>query len=229
MEMMQLEMFMRVVEEGSVQKAAAAVRRTQPAVSIALKKLTDEFGAPLFQRAHKRDFRLSPAGEILYEYATRIIGLRDEARAAIKEEQNRCVARFSVGVCGEAALQRFPRMAKLFQRQFPGVELEMRSGAQDNLLRELSDRKIALLLLSRPLEGRPDASGLAIRQLPACASQADVWIVRSQRGQSHLAAKFEQAAAVPLPGESLRRRPMRARAGLRAFLEEKRVPQEAVV
>ena len=39
MELMQLEMFVAVIEERSVQKAADRVCRTQPAVSIALRKL----------------------------------------------------------------------------------------------------------------------------------------------------------------------------------------------
>lgn len=197
MEMMQLEMFVRVAEERSVQKAATIVHRTQPAVSIALRKLTGEIGVPLFSRAHKRDFRLTQAGEVLYEYATRIIGLRDEAHAALKEEQNGCSACLAVGVNGAAALHRFPRMAKLFQRQFPNVRIEMKCDAPENLLRELSERRVDLLLLSHPPENLPGDSGLATELLPASASQANVYIVRRQRGQSHLAGQFERTAAVP--------------------------------
>jgi len=227
MEMMQLEMFMRVAEEGSVLKAARAVHRTQPAVSIALRKLTGEIGAPLFLRAHKKDFRLSPAGEVLYEYATRIIGLRDEARATLLQEENGCSSRFSVGVCGEAALQRFPRLAKTFQRQFPKVQLEMKSGAPENLLCELFDRKIALLLLSQPLEDHPAASSLTATLLPASVGQTDVWIVRSRRGQSHLAAKFEDAAALLPKSKPARRWPLRG--NLRSFLEEKTLTRQAML
>ena len=45
MEMSQLEFFLKVIEEGSFSKAADSVGRTQPAVSIAVRRLEEEVGA----------------------------------------------------------------------------------------------------------------------------------------------------------------------------------------
>ena len=47
MELMQLEMFVAVVEERSFVRAAERVFRTQPAVSIGLRKLEGRIGVPL--------------------------------------------------------------------------------------------------------------------------------------------------------------------------------------
>jgi DNA-binding transcriptional LysR family regulator len=85
MELMQLEMFVAVVEEGSVHRAADKVCRTQPAVSIALKKLAIEVGSPLFDRKHRFDYQLTPTGKVLYSYATRLLGVRNEAVAALRD------------------------------------------------------------------------------------------------------------------------------------------------
>ena len=85
MELMQLEMFVAVVEEGSVHKAADKVCRTQPAVSIALKKLATEVGSPLFDRKHRFDYDLTPMGEILYSYASRLLALRNETITALRD------------------------------------------------------------------------------------------------------------------------------------------------
>jgi DNA-binding transcriptional LysR family regulator len=79
MELMQLEMFIAVVEERSVRKAACRVFRTQPAISIAIKKLEYEMGAPLLDRSRQMDYRPTVIGRRLYDYATRIIGLRNKA------------------------------------------------------------------------------------------------------------------------------------------------------
>ena len=68
---MQLEMFVAVVEEGSVRRAAERVFRTQPAVSTAVRKLEQEFSTPLFDRSKRYEFRLTQAGESLYRYAKR--------------------------------------------------------------------------------------------------------------------------------------------------------------
>jgi DNA-binding transcriptional LysR family regulator len=79
MELMQLEMFIAVVEERSFQKAGHRVFRSQPAVSLALRALERNLGMPLLLRPSRKSFQLTGAGEILYEYASRIIALRNEA------------------------------------------------------------------------------------------------------------------------------------------------------
>jgi DNA-binding transcriptional LysR family regulator len=79
MELMQLEMFIAVVEERSVRKAASRVFRCQPAISIALKKLEYEMGTRLLDRSRHMDYRPTLVGKRLYEYATRMIELRNKA------------------------------------------------------------------------------------------------------------------------------------------------------
>ena len=86
MEFKQLEMFVAVAESRSVQRAAERVFRSQPAVSMAVAKLEDEMGTALFAR--RGGFRLTEAGTVLYDYASRLIQLRDEARAAVRNEDS---------------------------------------------------------------------------------------------------------------------------------------------
>ena len=50
MDLLQLEHFLAVVEEGSFTRAAERMSRTQPAISQSIKKLEDEIGAPLLAR-----------------------------------------------------------------------------------------------------------------------------------------------------------------------------------
>src|SRR3989442_14552191 len=78
MEMNQLEFFRKVVEEGSFSKAAERVYRTQPAVSIAIRRLEGGIGAPLFERSQKTP-ALTYVGQFVYDYAKRILSLRDQA------------------------------------------------------------------------------------------------------------------------------------------------------
>src|SRR5260370_15186946 len=98
MELMQLEMFVAVVEERSFLRAAERVFRTQPAVSIGLRKLEGQIGVPLLDRSRRQSGRLTPAGEILYEYASRILGLRDEALSALKEKDCTGAGNLRIGV-----------------------------------------------------------------------------------------------------------------------------------
>jgi DNA-binding transcriptional LysR family regulator len=83
MEFKQLEMFVRLAEERSVQRTAERVFRTQAAVSMAITKLEDEAGRPLFLRSRREPFRLTETGKALYGYAKRLLALRDEAEATL--------------------------------------------------------------------------------------------------------------------------------------------------
>lgn len=85
MELMQLEMLVAAVEEGGIQKAADRVSRTQPAVSMALRKLEAEMGAPIFDRSQRQNYTLTEAGETLYTYAQRMLKLHKEALLALDE------------------------------------------------------------------------------------------------------------------------------------------------
>ena len=76
MELMQLEMFVAMVEEGSFHKAAERVFRTQPAVSIAIRKLEQELGCQLFDRANRNACVLTDTGEVLYGFAKQLLNLR---------------------------------------------------------------------------------------------------------------------------------------------------------
>jgi DNA-binding transcriptional LysR family regulator len=83
MEFKQLEMFVRLAEERSVQRTAERVFRTQAAVSMAINKLEDEAGRPLFLRSRRDPFRLTETGNALYGYAKKLLALRDEAEATL--------------------------------------------------------------------------------------------------------------------------------------------------
>src|SRR5258708_34455091 len=71
MELMQLEMFVAMVEEGNFHKAAEKVFRTQPAVSRALRKLEREIGSPRFDPPNRNALCLTGTGGVLDVHARR--------------------------------------------------------------------------------------------------------------------------------------------------------------
>src|SRR6202021_3739732 len=79
-----METFLAVAEERSFSRAAARLHRTQPAVRQAIAKLEGELGEVLFERS-SRDGTLTDAGEVLREYAAKLLNLRTEAAGALTE------------------------------------------------------------------------------------------------------------------------------------------------
>ncbi len=68
----QLKILDKIVETGSFMAAAEALYRTQPAVSIAMKKLEEEFGLNIFDREQYRA-TLTPEGHRLYQKAKTVL------------------------------------------------------------------------------------------------------------------------------------------------------------
>ncbi|HVF88342.1 MAG TPA: LysR family transcriptional regulator [Pyrinomonadaceae bacterium] len=159
MEFTQLEFFLRVVEEGSFSKAADRVFRTQPAVSIAIRRLEEEIGAPLFDRSQKTP-TLTEAGQIVHDYAGRIIALRDQAREAVSELNTLQRGRVRVGANESTSLYLLPQVIIAFRSRHPKVKVEIYRHVSERLPREVLDRNVDFALMAsepndRDLEAFP--------------------------------------------------------------------------
>jgi DNA-binding transcriptional LysR family regulator len=148
MEFMQLEMFVTVVDEASVRKAAERVHRTQPAVSIALRKLEEELGAPLFDKSNRQDTKLTQTGEMLYEYALRLLNLRREALTSIEDLNNLRSGKLRIGANESISFYLLPNITSHFQKNYRNVKIEVRCDNSNNLLLDLKQRKLDVALLS---------------------------------------------------------------------------------
>ena len=159
MEITQLEFFLKIVEEGSFSRAAERAFRTQPAVSLAIRRLEEEIGAPLFDRSQKSP-TLTETGQVFHGYAQRIISLRDQARAAVKELSELRTGRVRVGANESTSLYLLPEVILAFRARHPQVKVEIYRHASERLPREILDRNVDLALtanepLDRDLEGFP--------------------------------------------------------------------------
>jgi DNA-binding transcriptional LysR family regulator len=189
MELMQLEMFVAVVEERSVGRAANRVHRTQPAVTLAIGKLEDEIGGAVLDRARVRDYRPTPAGEILYEYASRILGLRNEVSAILKDGA-RQAGELRIGVSGPASLERISRIVRAFAVQHPEIRVDILSHGADGVLGELVDRKLDLAFLSSfPAEAESNMD-LVMSRFSSGPRGEEFWTVERRVGRSYTAKLF---------------------------------------
>jgi DNA-binding transcriptional LysR family regulator len=160
MELMQLQMLVAVAEEGTLQKAAARVYRTAPAVSIAISKLEDEIGTLLLDRTH-RSFRLTAAGGVLADYARTLISLRDEAVAAMEGIRNIERGQLCIGANQSMGEYLLPQLTESFQRCYPGVKLKVVIGYSDAVLSALKHWELDIALVA----GQPQDKELRGRLL----------------------------------------------------------------
>jgi len=146
MDLHQLEVFLAVAREKSFSRAAKSLLRTQPAISLAVRRLEEELGESLFDRSSKIP-ALTDAGELLLQYAERLLNLRGEIPSALAELRHLERGRVRVGANETGALYLLPLIAR-YRRLYPHVKVEIVRSLARNLPQELLKRNLDLGVLS---------------------------------------------------------------------------------
>ena len=150
MDLFQLETFMAVAEERSFSRAAVKLHRTQPAVSQVIRKLEVEMDEVLFDRA-ARDATLTAAGELLREYAERLLNLRGEATTALSELRSLHRGRLNVAANEYTCLYLLP-VIDVFRRLSPQIHVTVHRSLASRMAEELVQHSVELGIVSY----RPD-------------------------------------------------------------------------
>ena len=153
MDLAALTIFRAVVRENGVTRAAAKLNRVQSNVTMRIKQLEEQLGAPLFVREGRR-LVLTPAGRTLLPYAERLLALADEARHALREDRPR--GRLALGAMESTAASRLPRVLAAYHQHWPEVELELATGTTARLIERVHEFEIDAALIATP----PDPSAL---------------------------------------------------------------------
>ncbi len=123
MDLGELQVFLTVAKEGSFSRAAERLYRTQPAISLAIRKLEDSLGQPLFVRG-ARPVRLTDAGTLLREYAERLLNLRDEVKKSLMELEGLKRGELALGVNESSIHALLPALAK-YRELHPGIQVRL--------------------------------------------------------------------------------------------------------
>src|SRR5690349_6820330 len=142
MDLSELNVFLTVARERSFSRAAQKLFRTQPAVSIAIRKLEDEVGEPLFARG-ARSGQLTDAGRLLLGYAERILNLRDEIRRAVDDLRTGGRGELSLGVNESSIHALLPVLAR-YRQIYPQVHLAVRRTFSRDIPTELLNYRLDL-------------------------------------------------------------------------------------
>jgi DNA-binding transcriptional LysR family regulator len=149
-DLFQLETFLAVAEERSFSRAATRLHRTQPAVSQAIAKLETELGEVLLERS-SRDGTLTDAGEVLCDYARKLLNLRTESMGALAELRSLHRGRLNLAANEYTCLYLLPLLDE-FRRQNPLIKVTV----QRALASRISDDVLIHSVEIGVLSFRPD-------------------------------------------------------------------------
>ncbi len=144
-----LRLFRAVARTGSVGAAAEAVHSVPSNVSARVRKLEDDLGTALFVR-EPRGMRLTLAGEVLLDYAERILALTAEAREAVRESVGEG-ATLRLGSMETTAAVRLPPILVEFHRRHPRMRLTLSTGTSESTLQSVLERRVDLAFVAGPV------------------------------------------------------------------------------
>jgi len=142
MDLAQLKVFLTVAKEQSFSRAAEKLYRTQPAVSIAIRKLEESVGQPLLVRG-ARQVKLTDAGQLLRDYAERLVNLRDEIQKGMEDLSSLGRGELRLGVNESAIHALLPALAR-YRKLHPGVKLVMHRTFSRDIPQEVLNYRLDL-------------------------------------------------------------------------------------
>jgi DNA-binding transcriptional LysR family regulator len=147
-----LHVFQTVARERSYSRAAEKLYRTQPAVSIAMRKLEDWVGQPLFVEGSGAR-TLTDAGALLLEYAERMLNLREEIRKGIKELAALERGEISLGV-NESSIHALLPALERYRQLHPGIRIRVHRVFSRDVPREVLNHQLDIGVISYVPEER---------------------------------------------------------------------------
>ena len=119
-----LRCFMEVASTGSFTKAGNNIGLTQSGVSVKIRRLEERLSAQIFNRTSK-SLSLTLEGEILFDYAGRLLSIHDEAVSRLTRPE--ASGKLRIGLIDYFLPELLPTILSKFRKQYPNIRLEVQT------------------------------------------------------------------------------------------------------
>lgn len=150
MDLRQLRYFVTLAEALNFHRAAERLNISQPPLTVAIRKLEEELGAPLFVR-EARGVRLSEAGQAALPAARAALEQAALVLDAVRAGRHGERGAISVGFVGSAISVALPRIIPAFRARYPKVDLRLEEMTSVTIGAALAARQIDVGLVRLPL------------------------------------------------------------------------------
>lgn len=129
----QLRIFYSVAKNKSVTLAAKELYLTQPAVSIQIHLLEDDYGVKLFNRSGK-GITTTEEGNLLFSYAEKILNLSDETDEALRQIKSLERGKVKIGAGRTIGAYYLPQLFESFTLKYPNIGIQMDIGSSSQVI-----------------------------------------------------------------------------------------------
>lgn len=123
---------------------------SQPAVTRQVAALEADLGTALLDRS-SRQFRLTPAGELVYERARRLAAGVSEMREAVADLVDHDRGRVSIGAVTTVGVGILPPILAEFTRRYPAVRVMVKAGRTAETLERVLQGEIDMAITPTPV------------------------------------------------------------------------------
>ncbi len=149
MNFQQLETYCKVVSEGSMTAAAEKLFLTQPAVSQQIRNLEDEIGSNLLVRG-VRNVKPTLQGQLLYDYAKKILQLADQAEVALKAMSNELSGDVKIGTLNSLGLYLISPVIGMFLKHNTNLRISLNYGNSMQLIEDMKNDMVDIMIMPEP-------------------------------------------------------------------------------
>lgn len=147
----ELRYVVAVAGERSFGRAAARCFVSQPALSIAIQKLEEELGTPLFERG-KGEVTVTPLGERIVEQAQKVLEEVARIRELAEGGRNQLAGTLRLGLIHTVAPYLLPDLVPELHRVAPGMPLEIEETLTENLALGLRNGRLDAAVVALPFD-----------------------------------------------------------------------------
>lgn len=150
MNLRDLRYFLALADHKHFGRAAAASFVSQPTLSTQIRKLEEELGVALVERAPRR-VMLTPVGRDIAERARRVIAEVDQMTQIARRSQDPEAGTVRLGLFPTLGPYLLPHVVARLRKRFPRLELLLVEEKTDQILARLRDGRLDAGLLALPI------------------------------------------------------------------------------
>jgi len=151
MTLTELRYVVALAREKHFGRAAEACFVSQPTLSVAVKKLEEELGVALFERA-KTEVAVTPIGERVVEQARRVLDEMEGVKRIARQAQDPLAGPLRLGAIYTIGPYLFPRLVPLLHEAAPQMPLVIEENYTARLRERLIDGELDAVLVCLPFE-----------------------------------------------------------------------------
>lgn len=150
MNLRDLKYLIAVADHRHFGRAAAASFVSQPTLSTQIRKLEDELGVALVERA-PRKVMLTPIGVEIVERARRVVSEIEQMKEAARRSQRPEAGAVRLGIFPTLGPYLLPHVIPSLRERFPDLQLLLVEEKSDELLARLRDGRLDAAILALPV------------------------------------------------------------------------------